>query len=461
MSLNRLSFLASVVLLACAALVWGNASGPPANRSGLNGITCSTSGCHDDVPANTGPGSVLIGGLPLEWSPNTTYPLTVTVDQSGQSLFGFQLTAVDSGGGQAGAFTAASGMKVDNDLVGGNAIEHIEHSFPKPGGGTATFSFDWTAPTSVATGNVRFNVAGNAANGNFSSSGDFVYSDEIVVSGVEEMSGGDDTTVYLAEIGDGLLAPNRYLTTTIYVLNPDSSNSTTITISFTGQDGGGLNLPFLDSNNNPANVGNTISTTLAGGESRRYVSSAAGGLVQGLAAVTSASPVEALAVLSYFDGAPGTGTVISEAALGARQPSTRQAILVDESVPFTTFFAYGNPSKTVDANVTLELLTTQGVVVATTAVSLAVGAPHASQFLPTLFSSVAGHVGTLRMTSDVPIVAAALRFNGERFTSLPPFEVVSLDMPHDLRLQRAMNPFSLALFGRESRNVIESVSLMP
>src|SRR5206468_4975632 len=40
---------------------------------------------------------------------------------------------------------------------------------------TGVFNVNWTAPASAAVGTVRFNLAGNAANGDISNQGDFIY----------------------------------------------------------------------------------------------------------------------------------------------------------------------------------------------------------------------------------------------------------------------------------------------
>jgi hypothetical protein len=183
---NRFVFAGTVLLVAWAAMVSGNNLGGPnePDRSGVNGVTCSTSGCHFDFPVNSGAGNVAISGLPSEWSPGVAYALTVTVSDSNASLYGFQLTAVDSNGAQAGNFTAGdSRSRVMEGSAGGKTLQHIQHTFANP---SNTFPVVWTAPATAATGGVRFNTAGNAANGLNNSSGDFIYSTETTVSPVTQ-----------------------------------------------------------------------------------------------------------------------------------------------------------------------------------------------------------------------------------------------------------------------------------
>ena len=181
MIVNRFVFAFSLFLMTWAALLWGNSLGPPADRSGVSGVTCSTSGCHNDLPANAGGGSVSITGLPAEWTPGVRYPLQVSVSHSGASLYGFQMTAVDSTGAQAGGFAIGIGTAIQSGSVGGKTIEHMQHSSASPNN---TFSCSWTAPETSSTGAVRFNVAANAANGNFNQFGDFIYFTETSISPV-------------------------------------------------------------------------------------------------------------------------------------------------------------------------------------------------------------------------------------------------------------------------------------
>ena len=182
MIVNRLVVAGTVLLVAWAALVSGNNLGGPieSDRSGVNGVTCSRSGCHFDLPVNTGAGNIAIGGLPSEWSPGVAYTLTVTITDSNASLYGFQMTAVDSNGAQAGSFAAGdTKSRVMEGTAGGHILQHIQHSFANP---SNTFQVSWTAPATSSTGSVRFNAAGNAANGLNDSSGDFIYSTVATVS---------------------------------------------------------------------------------------------------------------------------------------------------------------------------------------------------------------------------------------------------------------------------------------
>ena len=172
----------AIVVLCWAGLAWGYEDGPPPNRSGVSGITCTE--CHS---GGSSAGSV--DGLPSAWTPGETYALQVSVARSA-IVYGFQMTALGADGTQAGSFTAGTGMAVSPGNIGGNTIDHIQHSTPSV---TSSFSFEWTAPSTLDAGNVQFNVAANAANGDGSSFGDFIYSDEVVVPPASETSDGLDS----------------------------------------------------------------------------------------------------------------------------------------------------------------------------------------------------------------------------------------------------------------------------
>ncbi len=433
---NRIAFFVMVLLLAGAALVWANELGPVADRSGVSGVTCSTSGCHFDLPANVGGGSVSIGGLPSEWSPGVTYPLMVTVQHDGAARFGFQLTAVDSTVAQAGTFTAGSGTEVESGSVGGNTLQHMQHSFPQPGGGTGTFSFDWTAPATSATGAVRFNVAGNAADGSFTEFGDFIYS---TVETISPATGDSETrTSYFPQIADGTFG-GGFFKTTLFVTNPASAGTANITITFTGRTGGAFNVSFIDSAGQTAGSGNVVSISgLGAGETRKLTSTAASGLAVGYATLTADADVEATAVFSQFSGTVEQGTLLSEAAVTLSDPSADQRIFVDESSGFRTALAYANPSSTAEANLTFSLhdTNTGGVPVLTKTLDPVPALNQSSLFVDELFSTagvtdplVEGFVGTLRIESETPVAVVSLRFLGDLFTSVPPFSAASLVFP--------------------------------
>ena len=172
-----------ILFFAPVALLLALSAGPPPNRSGVTGTVCTA--CHVGNPLNSPGGTVRIIGLPPQWIPGQTYFLQVVVTRAGARRHGFQLTAVDSNVQQAGTFTAGSDgrTRVVTAVVNGASLEHIQHT---SAGSTIdssnTFGFSWRAPASSSVGNVRFNVAANAASGDGSNRGDFVYASEVAIS---------------------------------------------------------------------------------------------------------------------------------------------------------------------------------------------------------------------------------------------------------------------------------------
>ena len=158
--------------------------------------SCAKSGCHDSSPANTGPGSVavLINGSPgseFLYTPGETVPVTVRVADPTAGRWGFQLsTRPPDGCSQAGALVPANddvailsdaGMFSPCTL---STIDFAVHRVAKFGGGEATFTVNWTAPSSDI-GPIVFAAAGNAANGNNQRFGDNIYTVQETVEAAE------------------------------------------------------------------------------------------------------------------------------------------------------------------------------------------------------------------------------------------------------------------------------------
>jgi hypothetical protein len=132
--------------------------------------------CHFHAEPNSGPGSVTIEGVPPTFAPGKPYPVTITLRRPGMKLAGFQLTtrAADSGV-QAGGIAPGAG---DSERVGVEISGGVHYAGHKKAGtavtaDAASWTIVWTAPTS--SGPVAFHVSANAADGNESADGDFVY----------------------------------------------------------------------------------------------------------------------------------------------------------------------------------------------------------------------------------------------------------------------------------------------
>lgn len=179
-------------LLAIAALGWITLSSSYDDDNGKAGYTgapgeqtCNTSGCHTGSALNSQGGTLEISAPGLtnwEYVPGQQYTISVTVGQSGRSLFGLCFEALQSNGDNAGTLAAGAGSHILTKMVSGFNRKSVTHLLN--GGASAnshTFTFTWTAPA-TNIGNVTFYCAGNAANGNGSDSGDFIYTTSQVVT---------------------------------------------------------------------------------------------------------------------------------------------------------------------------------------------------------------------------------------------------------------------------------------
>ena len=160
--------------------VAASASGPTPSHTGATGEANCTA-CHTDFPVNSGTGSITITGVPANYIPGRQYQLTVRTSQAAATIYGFQATAIDSLGRRAGTFVLPGGMpqrlQLDEGFVGNNFRQYIEHTVD--GVIPAQFDFNqwtftWTAPA-ARVGKISFFAAGNAANSDGGTSGDYIY----------------------------------------------------------------------------------------------------------------------------------------------------------------------------------------------------------------------------------------------------------------------------------------------
>ncbi len=142
-------------------------------------LTCLPS-CHTGNTLNAVGGSFTVTCPTMPgwaYTPGQTYPLEITVSRTGINLYGFALEALTATGTNAGSFIHVNPTETWTRAATINGVSRNAATHKKNGGigtGTKTFLIDWVAPTTNA-GPVTFYACGNAANGNGSSSGDFIY----------------------------------------------------------------------------------------------------------------------------------------------------------------------------------------------------------------------------------------------------------------------------------------------
>jgi len=317
------TFLFTLILgLGWAGYLFGYITGPDPGVNGIFGpaVTCAMSGCHEGNPVNAPGGTLTLSGLPANWVPGQAYPLTVTIQRTGAVLYGFELSAVvDATNQQAGTLTPGSARV---KVITGGGIQYAEHSNAQVQPGP-TFTVTWTAP-STAVGKVRFNLAGNAANGNIQNTGDFIYTrvdrvDPAAVqpppdNSVRAYTLGDRGGVSLLTDGTGALPDVGYTR-----IQPDAGNTTPSGVAIFG---GRTNGVLVSETGVPA------TPALAAG---RIYAEVAGAVNTGLAI---ANPTDSAAnVTFFFTDAAGT-----DLGSGTTQiPANGQIAKFLNEAPFKTF----------------------------------------------------------------------------------------------------------------------------
>lgn len=148
-------------------------TGPDPGFTGAPGESTCTS-CHGGGPAG---GTLTIEGLPTSYTAGQQILVTVRLNQAGRARYGFELTALGPNGQSAGTIELSQPdrTQLKNSFFGPQRV-YVEHTFngTTPSSGQGLWTFRWTAPA-TSTGTVTFYVAGNAANGDRTASGDSIY----------------------------------------------------------------------------------------------------------------------------------------------------------------------------------------------------------------------------------------------------------------------------------------------
>src|SRR5437870_56719 len=239
------------------------------------------------------------------------------------------------------------------------------------------------------------------------------------------------TTFYYPHVVNGVQGSVIWKTT-ILLTNPASSGTVSGTISFTQDNsnlriaGSPLTLTLTDESGATATQSSFTFSIPAGG-TRKLVSTGAGQFAQGFATVNANSgSVSGTAIFSEFDGA---GNLIGEAGVPSSPAVGRQAIFVDTVGGYQIGVAYANAGGAA-ANITLNLLNSSAVSVASTAQVIGPG-NHNATFTFQMFPTAPPLAGTMQITSDSPLAAVALRFDPSftKFTTLPAVTLASLINP--------------------------------
>jgi len=205
--LYAVALLVAVALVMVPDYAMTNSGSAPARRTGAPGeATCASSFCHDSFGLNTGSGSVEIT-VPATYTSGEVIEVRVKVAEEGAQRFGFQVTAKDANGDDAGTFALSNG----EIRFASNQSGYITHSPAVRVPNEKEWSVEWTAPD-VSIGDITFYATGNAANGNGSRTGDQIYSTSVVTTPSTGVAVED-------ELVNGSFAleaayPNPFITTT-------------------------------------------------------------------------------------------------------------------------------------------------------------------------------------------------------------------------------------------------------
>ena len=174
---NILSVWGVLVLLfaVSSGTVFAFSFDPPDEKTGApNENTCAQTGCHAGNDLNVSGGSLMLT-VPETYTPSEVYTIVVNLARTGQSRWGFEMTALDADGASAGSFVIDDAGNTQASEA--NSKQYIQHTSIGTAQGTNdthSWEFEWTAPD-ADIGPITFYAAGNAANGDFAATGDYIY----------------------------------------------------------------------------------------------------------------------------------------------------------------------------------------------------------------------------------------------------------------------------------------------
>ncbi|EAS19605.1 hypothetical protein BBFL7_00151 [Flavobacteria bacterium BBFL7] len=147
--------IALLVLVGFTGGQGGNFSGSP----GDSNSNCTS--CH--APGANHGGTPMLSGVPMSYTAGATYNLTLAINGSSVSKFGFNITAEDQNGVKVGNWTAGTGSQLRN----GGTTDGLTHSATN----SPSWTFSWRAP-SMSVGPVTFYYATIQANNASGNNGD-------------------------------------------------------------------------------------------------------------------------------------------------------------------------------------------------------------------------------------------------------------------------------------------------
>ena len=173
--MKRIVIILFIFVVAAAGFVMGWSIGPPDGRTGAPGEPDCTQ-CHFSHAVNSGDGSFSISA-PADYLPNQVFELTVNLEDPGQLRWGFQMTVLDENNQGVGDLVVIdpARTRVSNSPDGRQYAKHTTLGTDSSVTDIAPgWTLHWIAP-STDVGPVTFYAAGNAANGDATSNGNYIY----------------------------------------------------------------------------------------------------------------------------------------------------------------------------------------------------------------------------------------------------------------------------------------------
>ena len=200
--------------------LYGYSNNPPNGRTGAPGqSTCASGNCHNSFPLNSGSGQLFIEGT-SSYNPEEIYNFTLNLSQTEQDRWGFELCSLTNEMEQGGIINS-----IDETLTQISSTSNITYIKQTTNGtyngqqNIVEWGFEWEAPI-AGTGPITFYFSGNAANGNGTRNGDYIYINSFtLIENQEECISNGDVNL------DNDLNVLDVVTVVSYVLGNDNFNN--------------------------------------------------------------------------------------------------------------------------------------------------------------------------------------------------------------------------------------------
>lgn len=213
--------------------------GPPDGVAGDPPAMSNCTQCHSSFPVNSGNGLLeLVFGEPLAYSPGETYEMEVNLSsQDALTRWGFELTVLNSENNMAGELLVTDATNTQLSDNSGASPDYLKQTATGTyaGQNSGNWIFSWTAPPE-GTGPVTFYTAGNTANNNGSTSGDYIYTVSLTLDEDTNPVGDDLFVTIPREFAIDAVYPNPFNPATRVRINlPEAANLRVVAYNALGQ----------------------------------------------------------------------------------------------------------------------------------------------------------------------------------------------------------------------------------